>query len=139
MIVYFETSALIKLLVEEEHSEVCTLIWDAAALRMTSRLSYPEARAALAEAMRSGRLTRGGLRKVKQELASRVDEMTIIEATGDIASRAGDIAEAHALGGYDALHLASALATETDDVVMATWDDDLIRAAGELSLGVATR
>lgn len=139
MIVYFETSALIKLLVEEEHSEVCTVIWDAADLRMTSRLTYPEARAALATAMRSRRLTRGGHRKVKQELGRRVDEMTIIEATGDIASRAGDLAEAHALRGYDALHLASALAAESADVVMATWDDDLIRAAGELSLGVATR
>lgn len=139
MIVYFETSALIKLLVEEEHSEVCTLFWDAADLRMTSRLTYPEARAALAAATRSGRLTRGDHRGVKAELGRRVDEMTIVEATGAIASRAGDLAEAHALRSYDALHLASALAAETADVVMATWDDDLIRAAGEVSLGIATR
>lgn len=139
MIVYFETSALIKLLVEEEHSEECALIWDAADARMTSRLTYPEARAALAAAARAGRFTRGGLETVKRELNRRLDEMTTVEVGPDVATRAGDLAETHALRGYDALHLASALIAETDDVVMATWDDDLIRAAGELFMGIATR
>lgn len=139
MIVYFETSALIKLLVEEEHSETCGRLWDAADVRLTSRLTYLEARAALAAATRSRRLTPSDLRQVKHGLGVLVDEMTIIEATATITSSAGDLAETHALRGYDALHLASALAVESRDLVMATWDRDLMRAAEDAALAIATR
>ena len=134
MIVYFETSALIKLLIEEEHSDVCARVWDAADLRLTSRLSYPEARAALAAAKRSQRLTSDALRGVKDELGRRVDEMAIIEATEEIAWLAGDLAERHSLRGYDALHLASALAASSGDLLMMTWDADLVRAASQVEL-----
>lgn len=138
MIAYFETSALIKLLIEEEHSDVCARFWDATDLRLTSRLTYPEARAALSAARRSQRLTSDALYEVKGELLRRTGEMTIIEATETVAWRAGDLTEQHALRGYDALHLASALEAGSDELIMVTWDADLLQAASQENLATAT-
>ena len=56
-------------------------------------------------------------------------EMTIIEVDRRLAATAGDLAERHSLRGYDAVHLASALAIDDPDLVVATWDDELGRAA----------
>jgi predicted nucleic acid-binding protein len=46
-----------------------------------------------------------------------------------LAHAAGELAEQHALRGYDGVHLASAIAIEDPDLVMATWDRDLAAAA----------
>lgn len=46
-----------------------------------------------------------------------------------LARAAGALAEQHALRGYDAVHLASAIAIADPDLVMATWDRDLAAAA----------
>jgi hypothetical protein len=52
-----------------------------------------------------------------------------------LARHAGDLAEKHALRGYEAVHLACALQLRGDDVLLATWDNALkaaARATGEL-------
>ena len=49
-----------------------------------------------------------------------------------LAHHAGELAERHALRGYDAVHLSTALAVADPDLVMATWDEDLARAAAAL-------
>lgn len=46
-----------------------------------------------------------------------------------LARSAGELAERHALRGYDAVHLASATAIDDPDLVIATWDRDLASAA----------
>jgi uncharacterized protein len=46
-----------------------------------------------------------------------------------LARHAGDLTAQHALRGYDAVHLACALALEGDDVLLATWDIALNAAA----------
>jgi predicted nucleic acid-binding protein len=42
-----------------------------------------------------------------------------------LARTAGELAERHALRGYDAVHLASATAIDDPALVIATWDRDL--------------
>lgn len=49
---------------------------------------------------------------------------------------AGDLAEDHALRGYDAVHLATALSVSEDDLVLVTGDSDLVTAATYLGLSV---
>ena len=56
MIAYFDTSALIPLLIEEAGSERSGRVWDAAEHVTSARLIYAEARAALAQAARLGRV-----------------------------------------------------------------------------------
>lgn len=57
--------------------------------------------------------------------------------TPKVAARAGDLAEAHDLRGYDAVHLASLLEIASDDAVLATADTELKAAAQALGLVVA--
>jgi uncharacterized protein len=56
-------------------------------------------------------------------------ELRIIAIDEPLARAAGELASGHTLRGYDAVHLASALAVEGRDVVLVTWDDDLGDAA----------
>ncbi len=53
-----------------------------------------------------------------------------------LAKHAGDLAEEFKLRGYDAVHLASALAFGAA-TTLVTWDDDLARAALASGCGVA--
>jgi predicted nucleic acid-binding protein len=53
----------------------------------------------------------------------------VIGLDDTLARAAGELAERHALRGYDAVHLASATAIDDSDLVIATWDRDLASAA----------
>jgi predicted nucleic acid-binding protein len=56
-------------------------------------------------------------------------ELRVIAIDEPLARAAGELAGGHALRGYDAVHLASALAVEREDVVLVTWDGALGDAA----------
>lgn len=137
MNVYFETSAFFKLVVDEEGSTEAVELWEAAHRVVASRLMYPEARTALAAAARAGRVTSSELRLVRSRLESRWNQVEIIEIDDEIARSSGDLAEAHALRGYDSVHLASAVALADETSVLATWDLDLRKAALDAGLQVA--
>ena len=49
MIVYFDTSAIIPLIIDEASSPLCERFWNDATQAVSSRLLYVEARAALAK------------------------------------------------------------------------------------------
>lgn len=129
LIAYFDTSALIQPLLEEDGSELADELWSRASERIASRLVYPEARAALAAAERAGRIDERGRRVAAGDLESACAAMSLIGVDWDVAVQAGELAERHALRGYDAVHLATALSAEGPDVVVVTWDRDLAHAA----------
>lgn len=66
---------------------------------------------------------------VKKIIEALCEGLDVIGLDAALARIAGDLAERHALRGYDAVHLASALAIEDPELVMATWDRDLATAA----------
>ena len=139
MIAYFETSALIKLAIEEPGSDAAGATWDGADSVATSRLSYAEARAALASARRAGRLSPAGLSAAKGTLEARFRELDLVEVADPLVRSGGDLAELHGLRGYDAVHLACAMHLEGDDILLATWDNTLncaARATGQLVANV---
>ena len=103
----------------------------------SSRLVYPEARAAVAAARRSGRIAARVLRRAVREIDELVAELRAIGVDADLARAAGELAERHALRGYDAVHLASAVAIGDPELVIATWDDELAAASLECGLAVA--
>lgn len=105
------------------------MLWDEATVVISVVLIHAEARAAVAAAQRLGRIGAGDPPRVRVELDGYLDEMTLIEVGLPLARHAADLAEHHALRGYDAVHLATALAIEDPDLVVATWDDELARAA----------
>ena len=126
---YFDTSALIKLIFDEPGSDAAAELWDRAGLAMAGRLLYPEARAALAAAERSGRIDAATRNRAIDELEEICAQLRIVGIDEALARHAGELAQEHALRGYDAVHLACALAIDGDDVLLATWDKALGEAA----------
>ena len=59
---YFDASALVKLVVDEEGSDLASHLWDGCDAALSSRIAYPEVNAALAAAGRNRELTRAGVR-----------------------------------------------------------------------------
>ncbi len=123
-----------KLIVPEHGSGEVISVWRDADRVVSSRLLYPEARAAMGRATRTRRLDKDaaqGARTLVERLWRDVDRVDVSE---DLARSAGDLAETHALRAYDAVHLASALSIA--DAVLVAADDELIGAAR--ALGLAT-
>jgi uncharacterized protein len=136
-LVYFDSSALVKLLVEEDGSELVAELWDGCDAALTSRLAYPEVRAALAAAHRNHDLDDTSYRTAAHDWESYWAFVRPVELTADVEQRSGELAAEHALRGADAVHLASTLAIGDPTVVMAVWDARLHTAASAAGLGLA--
>jgi hypothetical protein len=136
MIAYFDTSAVLPLIIDEPASEAAARLWDEATRVVSIRLLYPEAHAALAQAQRTGRLTSRQRRSAVAELKGLDQQLDHVEVTADLATSAGELAEIHTLRGYDAVHLAAADAIADTEVVVVAGDRALTEAA--IALGLAT-
>lgn len=136
-IVYFDSSALVKLVVEEDGSESAAALWDGADAVVSSRLAYPEVRAALAAAARTDRLSARAHGRAKADWDEFWGGIRAVEVSPRLALDAGRLAEAHRLRGYDAVHLASALTLHESSPIVAVWDETLRRGAIEAGLEVA--
>ena len=121
-IVYFDSSALVKLLVEESGSDIVAALWDGCDAAVSIRLSYPEVCAALAAAGRNHDLDQASLTRCEQDWEHYWAAIRPVELTHPVQMVAGRLAKQHGLRGADAIHLASALALGTADVVVAVWD-----------------
>jgi uncharacterized protein len=137
VIAYFDTSAIIPLIVNEPSSDRCNRVWDESSRVVSVRLLYPEARAALAKAERMGRLSAAQRVAAIVELETIITQVDHIEVTEALAHRAGELAQAHGLRGYDAVHLAAASAVADSDVVLVTGDSDLAKAANSIGIAVS--
>lgn len=109
MIVYLDTSALVKLYVRESGSARVRRAVELAKLVATARIAYPEARAAFARRHREGAFGARALRRAVARLDGDMPSYVVVELTVNVAARAGDLAERRMLRGFDSVHLASAL------------------------------
>lgn len=137
MIAYFDTSALVPLVVEEPGSRLCARLWDDAARVVSARIAYAEGRAALAQAHRLGRLTSPALREAVSQLDAIYSQLDRVEIDDDLVRRAGLLAEEQSLRGYDAVHLAAAERIQDRDTVLISGDAQLCRAARQMGLAVS--
>jgi predicted nucleic acid-binding protein len=124
------------LVVEEPGSAQATQLWDAAERVVTVRLTCAEARAALAQAQRVGRLTPKQVRDAVTSLDGHFDQLDVVETDAELTASAGALAEARQLRGYDAVHLAAAVRVRDDDLVLVAGDTSLLEAAR--AEGIAT-
>lgn len=135
MITYVDTSTLLKRLLDEVGSARADAIWAAAEVLVSAAMVVVEARAALAAAQRGGRLTYREHRDAKAALVDLLEEVAIVKITEDLVAIAADLAEEEALRGYDAVHLAAALAVGAH--VLTSSDSALCDAAERRGLRVA--
>ncbi|SHN88861.1 hypothetical protein SAMN05660350_04851 [Geodermatophilus obscurus] len=130
----FDSSASVKLVVEEDGSDLAAALWDGCDAAASSRLAYPEVCAALAAAGRAHRLDPADQHRAEAVWEDYWAATRAVELTGFVTAHAGDLAGRHALRGADAVHLASLLAVGTTDTLFAVWDQRL--RAGALAAGV---
>ena len=135
MITYVDTSGLLKLLIDEDGSERAELIWDSADVLASVALVVVEGRAALAAAHRGARLDARQHRRARQGFEALVEALSIVEVTEALIVDAADLAEAEALRGCDAIHLAAAVTVEA--TVFTSADSELCAAAQRRGLHVA--
>jgi uncharacterized protein len=136
---YLDTSALVKLYVSEHGSALVHAWTSAASLIATARITYAEARAAIAHARRLGGLTLAELRRAVTELDAGWTGFLRVDVSEALVSRAGHLAEEHGLRGYDAVQLAAALDARpvATDYLFASFDDALNAAAAREGLPLA--
>lgn len=137
MILYLDTSALVKLYVRERGSAQVRTRVNKVDVVATSVVAYAEARAAFARLRRehpaSGRRHRERVAQLDRDW----DRYALVELTSAVVRSAGDLAEQHDLRGFDAIHLASALwlkSAQSDDLAFVVFDRRL--AAGAKSAGL---
>ncbi len=136
-LVYFDSSALVKLLVEEVGSGLAAELWDGCDAALSSRLAYPEVRAALAAAGRNHDLDEEGLAAAEKAWEEYWPTVRPVELTAAVERHAGQLTRLHSLRGADAVHLASALAIGEPELVLAAWDRRLHAAARAAHVSVA--
>lgn len=128
MITYIDTSALLKLLVNDEPGRNgVEALWLASTAVVCCELGYVEARAALAAAHRARRVTAAGLRDARPVLDELWAQLDVVAVTTSLIRAAADLAEQASLRGHDAVHLAAALTVPVDS--FASSDVRLCEAA----------
>lgn len=137
MILYFDASALVKLLIAERGSNAARSLWRSPSNVVSSWISFAEVTSAIARARRGGRITK---RTASSALATWREEWSSVfpvEVEAVTGHYAGALAAKHGLRGMDAIHLASALLVREARPTVVTWDAELRRAAEAEDLMVA--
>ena len=132
MILYLDTSALVKLYIDEPGSKEVKAAVEAARIVSTSRIAYVEARAGFARKFREGELTREEHDQMVKDLEEDWENYFIMEVSEGVVKLGGELAERHPLRGFDAIHLASSLLLRDRtrlDVSFSCFDERLKSAA----------
>jgi len=136
-IVYFDSSVLVKLVLDETGSDLAAQLWNACDAALSSRLAYPEVCAALAAAGRNRSLTESEASAAADDWETFWASIRPIELSADVERLAGEVAVLHRLRGADAVHLASALVLGSADVTVAVWDKRRHDGVAAVGLAVA--
>ncbi len=136
-IVYFDASALVKLLIKEAGADVAVALWNGCDAAVSSRLVYPEVCAAIVSAHRDRRIDLDQQRRAARLWDVYWSQLRVIELTAEVGRQAGLLVRAHALRGADGVHLASALVFAEADPVLACWDRRLAAGAAAEGLRIA--
>jgi uncharacterized protein len=114
MIVYLDTSSLVKLYVEEESSAYVAELVQASKYVTTSLIAYTEARAAFARRYREKAFSQSQYRRLITFFDHDWDRYLTVRVTSDLVRMGGKLAEKHSLRGFDAIHLSSALTLQRE-------------------------
>ena len=132
MILYLDTSALVKLYAPETESDAVKRLLERAEVAATSCLAYVEARAAFARKRRERGVNSRDYRHLLQDFDHDWESYFIVDVSDALVRLAGQLAEKHALRGYDAIHLASAVIVRRQGdrpMSFSCFDTRLSRAA----------
>jgi predicted nucleic acid-binding protein len=139
VILYCDTSALLKLLVSEAGSDQMQQAGSDADAIAVCRITWAEAMAAMARRQREDPVSSEDLEQARQQLIQVWEHCSIVEVSQNLVESAGRYADAFALRGYDSVQLAAAHElhrTTAEPVTFASYDRRLNQAAQLLQLKV---
>jgi predicted nucleic acid-binding protein len=132
MIVYFDTSALVKKYFMEVGSTRVLSVWKKAVGVATSSVAYAETMAAFHRKRRETRIPKGNFTALVDSFKKDWASFHRVELTDDLNEFIDRLVLNYPLRGFDAIHLASALAVHQkleEDFLFLCFDDQLSRVA----------
>jgi uncharacterized protein len=139
VILFCDTSALLKLFVDEIGSDSMAKARSDSEAIAVCRISWAESMAAFAQRSRVKGANQAGLAQAKSRFENTWSNFVISEVTQPLVEKAGMYAEAFALRGYDSVQLAAAHNLHVQFVLpltFACFDRRLSQAAALLQLEV---
>lgn len=137
MILFCDTSALMKLYIVEEGSDVLKTQLSSAEAVAVCRIAWAEAHAALSRRAREVPQDASVIEQAKAALVTDWPHFVVLEIDQTLVERAGEYADTFALRGYDSIQLAAAFETGRISqlpVFFACFDIRLNKAAKVLGL-----
>jgi predicted nucleic acid-binding protein len=139
MMLYLDTSSLVKLYAPESESAAVKQLVGAADVTATSRIAYVETRAAFARQRREHSVSLKDYRVIVTDFDDDWESYFIVDVSDALIKNAGRLAEKHALRAYDAIHLASAVIVHGQGdrpITFSCFDVRLSRAARREGLSI---
>ena len=137
MIVFCDTSALVKLYLSEVESDAVKALAVNSEVVAACRIAWAEAHAALSRRAREVPADTLSIGQAKQALAADWPHYLIVDVTQAVVARAGDFADTFALRGYDSVQLAAAYEAKQVSglpLTFACFDSRLNKAAQVLGM-----
>lgn len=134
MILYADTSSLVKLYVEEAGSDAVRELVRKADMVASCRVALPEMVSALTRRHHNRQIETPVYELLIQAVHNDWKHLVALEFDEQLAA---DLVQRHALRGYDAVHLASAVQLSNSDqvnMVFSSYDQQLMQAANDEGL-----
>lgn len=134
MILYLDTSALVKLYIDEPNRDNVMHALKNAKVIASHKISFVEIHAAFARLQRENKLSENDLQLCKNSFSSDWKSYLQVEISDRLLQKAADYAEAFSLRAYDSVHLAAAddLQKQTDTKVQFACFDHKLNQAGKI-------
>lgn len=132
MILYLDTSALVKRYFKEPYSKEVIAKFQEATEIVTSSVAYSEAMASFYRKKRESALENDLMEQVIKNFQTEWHSFIRIQVTDQLNNYIDTSLKAHPLRGFDAIHLASAMVIHEkfpDDFLFACFDQKLTQAA----------
>lgn len=132
MILYLDTSALVKKYFDEKTSAEVISAWKSSLGIATSAVAYAELLAAVYRKASQVKVNKARIENIVGVFKEDWSSFIIVEVDNRLNETIHNVIARHALRGFDAIHLASALTIGpaiSDDFLFAGYDDRLNQAA----------
>ena len=140
MIVYFDSSSIVKWFFDEPYSDLARNIRNEASIAFTSLVSFPEVASAVSRAGTENRCSKAEGKLVWAEFLRIWPDFKWIKLSEHLVLNTSELIFKYGLSGYDAVHLASALLLKNQgediDLRFSCFDNNLNRAAQQEGLTV---
>jgi predicted nucleic acid-binding protein len=137
MILYLDTSALVKKYFREPGSDEVIFEWKRSMAVATSSIAYAEASASFHRKKREAKIKPTVFGKILRNFHDDWSSFICVEVNNEINAKIDTLVERHPLRGFDAIHLASALIlheTASEEFLFGCYDQRLLKAAASEGL-----